>query len=115
MEDEGKAPVDEVEIVADTRVVVSAKDDHGWDLDEADLQSVGGTDFHGKGDVAVDGERHGVHELGRVRDQSEEGNTQELFVNSRTVQNNVDDIDENLGNDGVKHSAGEQHGKRSPA
>lgn len=45
--------------------------DHGGDLDQTDLQSIGGSDFHGEGNVAVHGEGDGVHELGHVGDQGE--------------------------------------------
>lgn len=36
------------------------EENESWNLQEADLKGVGGTDFHGQGDVAVHSERDGV-------------------------------------------------------
>lgn len=47
-------------------------------------------------DVAVHRKRHGVHELSGIRDQSKQRNSQELFINSRPLQDNVDYIDKKL-------------------
>lgn len=37
-----------------------AEEDHGGDLEEADLEGVGGADFHRQGDVAAHCEGDGV-------------------------------------------------------
>lgn len=47
-------------------------------------------------DVAVHRKRHGVHELSGIRDQSKQRNSQELFIDSRPLQDNVDYIDKKL-------------------
>lgn len=47
-------------------------------------------------DVAVHGERDGVHELGCVRHKCEEGHTQELLINPGAFQDDVNDVDEQL-------------------
>ena len=44
----------------DVAAMNGGEQDEGGDLEEADLQSVGGADLHGKGDVAVHGEGDGV-------------------------------------------------------
>lgn len=49
-----------------------------------------------EGDVAVEGERHGVHELGRVRHERKEGDAEELLVDARAFKNDVHDRDEDL-------------------
>lgn len=89
-------------------IVVSTEGDHGWDLDQTNLKSVSGSDLHGKSDVTIDGERHGVHELGGVWDQSEESDSEELFVDSRSIQDDVYHVYQDLGDDGVENCATEK-------
>jgi hypothetical protein len=37
-----------------------------------------------------------VHELGRVRDESEESDSQKLLGDAGTVENDIDNVDEDL-------------------
>ncbi len=73
------------------------------DLQETDLQGVGGADLHREGDVAVHGEGNGVEELGCVWDQGEESDAQEFLVNVDAFQDHVDGVYEDLGDYGVEH------------
>lgn len=49
-----------------------------------------------EGDVPVHSEGHGVHEFGRIRDQSKQCRSQELLVNPRAFQDDVDDVNKQL-------------------
>lgn len=47
-------------------------------------------------DVSIQCKRHCIHELSRIRNKSEQSNTEELFVNSGTLKNNIHNVDENF-------------------
>jgi hypothetical protein len=53
-------------------------------------------DYARQGDVAVESKRHSVHELCRVRDEGEQGDSEELFVDARTLEDDIDDVDKYL-------------------
>ena len=108
-EDEVEGVVSESRRV-DVGGVHGGEEDEGGDLQEADLEGVGGADFHREGDVAVHGEGDGVllfetlaiwcclrggrcdgeesagvagwtyQEFGRVRHQGKQRDSQKLFV-----------------------------------
>ena len=69
---------------------------HGRDLEKTDLQCVGRANLHAQRDVPTHGKSHGVHELGCVRDEGEQCDTQELFVNPRPFKDDVDHFDQEL-------------------
>jgi hypothetical protein len=46
--------------------------------------------------IAIHSKRHGIHELCCVRDQRKQGNAKELFINARTIEDDVDDINQEL-------------------
>jgi len=49
-----------------------------------------------KRNVAIQCERERVHKLGSIRHQCEQGNSQELLVYAGSLQNNIDDIDQDF-------------------
>lgn len=42
------------------------------------------------------GERRTVHKFGRIRDEREEGDSEELLGYAGSVENDIDDVDENF-------------------
>jgi hypothetical protein len=57
---------------------------------------ISGKDDLPERDVAVQSEGEGVHKLGRVRDECEQGDPKELFVDTRPLKNDIDHVDQNL-------------------
>ena len=95
-------------------IVPCREGDHSWDLEQAHLESIRGANFHTRErqvrerllrheisrvpecNVPVQGKRYGIHEFGGIGDQGEEGNTQELLVDTTTLQNDIHDIHKDL-------------------
>lgn len=75
-------------------IIPSRECNHGRNLQEAHLECISRTNLHTESDIAVEGKRHGVHELGGVGNQGEEGHTQEFLVYPRTLQDDIDNVDE---------------------
>ena len=46
--------------------------------------------------VAVHGERDSVHKLRRVGNEREQSDPEELLVDTRTIQDDIDDVDQDL-------------------
>jgi len=46
--------------------------------------------------VPVHGKRHGIHELGSVRNEGEKGQSEEFLIDGNPFENNIDDIDQNF-------------------
>lgn len=46
--------------------------------------------------VPVKREGHGVHKLRRVGDEREDGDPEELFVDARSLEDDIDHVDEDL-------------------
>jgi hypothetical protein len=66
-------------LLRDEVPIDSAEQYQAGNLEEYNLQRVGGADFHRQSDVAVHGEGDGVEEFGRVRDKGEECDAEELL------------------------------------
>lgn len=57
---------------------------------------ISGKDDLPERDVAVQSEGECVHKLGRVRDECEQGDSQELFVDTRALKDDINHVDQNL-------------------
>lgn len=105
------------------RVVESRKGDHRRNLEQTDLESVGGSDFHTgpclvsfpsfarakhlpQRNVSAQGKRHGIHKLCRVGHKGKQADPKELLVDSRALQDDIDDFDEDFWNGEVVDLAG---------
>ena len=93
------------------RGVPGRESHHSRDLKQTNLEGIRRTDFHTEetpvsnakhddkaggspeGDVSVQSERNGVHELCGVRYESKQGDAEELFVDSRSFEHNIHHID----------------------
>ena len=89
-------------------VVDTREEDEGGDLEEDDLQGVGGADFHGQSDVAVHGEGDGVEEFGGVGHEGEEGDAEEFLSDVHVLEHAVHGVDEDFRDHGVGYGGGEE-------
>ena len=55
--------------------------------------------------VPVHGKRHGIHELGSVRNEGEKGQSEEFLIDGNPFENNIDDIDQNFCSSATSFSA----------
>lgn len=98
--------------------VERAEREHCRSLNQADLKSIRRPDLHPvspskspstnvdlplgrkqclrESDVAIERERDGIHELGRVWHEREEGDSEELFRNSRPFEDDIDNVDKDF-------------------